>query len=74
MNQRERVLTMLKAGPVCGTDFLRQFIPRYSARIYELRQLGLTVTERPCRFSHHDHESRQTVYELAGSDQLALPV
>ena len=63
---------MLKAGPVCGTDFLRAYIPRFGARIYELRQAGYTVVERPCRFSHHDHDSRQTVYELEELDQLKL--
>lgn len=63
---------MLRAGPVCGTDFLRAYIPRFGARIYELRQLGFVVVERPCRMGHHDHESRQTVYELAETDQLRL--
>lgn len=70
MNQRDKVLSMLRAGPVCGTDFLRAYIPRFGARIYELRQQGHVVVERPCKFSHHDHESRQTVYELAEVDQL----
>lgn len=70
MSQRDRVLLMLKAGPVCGTDFLRAYIPRYSARILELRQQGHVIIDRPCRF--HDHESRQTIYELAMSDQLRL--
>lgn len=61
---------MLKAGPVCGTDFLRAYIPRYSARVLELRQAGHLIESRPCKF--HDHQSAQTVYELAEVDQLKL--
>lgn len=72
MTQQERVLAMLKAGPVCGTDFLRAYIPRYSARLLELRQAGYEWSRRPCRFSHHDHGSEQFVYELVAADQPSL--
>lgn len=74
MNQRERVLMMLKAGPVCGTDFLRVYVPRYSARILELRQQGFLIESRPCRSQSHGHQSPQTVFELAHADQMRLPV
>lgn len=74
MNQRERVLMMLKAGPVCGTDFLRVYVPRYSARILELRQQGFLIESRPCKNTWHGHETAQTVYELVEIDQLRLSV
>lgn len=74
MNQREKVLAMLKTGPVCGTDFLAAYVPRYSARILELRQQGHVIESRPCRNGWHQHETAQTVYELAVSDQLRLSV
>jgi hypothetical protein len=74
MNQRERVLGMLQAGPVCGTDLLREFIPRYAARILELRQQGWMISSRPCKNQWHDHRTPQTVYELAVTDQMRLPV
>lgn len=72
MNQRDRVLNMLKAGPVCGTDLLRAYIPRYSARIYELRQQGHVISSEPCKL--HDHRDTQTVYRLATTDQMSLPI
>ena len=72
MTQRERVLLMLKAGPVCGTDFLSAYIPRYSARILELRQQGFLIVNRPCRMEHHGHRSGQTVFELEELDQQRL--
>jgi len=74
MNQREKVLSMLQAGPVCSTDFLRAYIPRAAARILELRQAGYMIGTRPCKFSHHGHDSKQIVYELETVDQLRLPV
>lgn len=74
MNQQQRVLAALKAGPICGTELLRMRIPRYSARILELRQAGHVIETRPCRNQFHQHESVQTVFELATVDQMRLPV
>ncbi len=59
--QRQRVLAALRDGPVCGTEFLEMHIPRYAARIMELRET-LTITNELCR--KHSHYSRQTVYRL----------
>ncbi len=70
--QREHVLAALKMGPVCGTTFLQMFIPRYSARINELRNEGIEISKRPCKM--HGHASLQFVYELAEPDQMALPI
>lgn len=72
MNQCERVLDLLKHGPVCGTVFLKLYIPRYSARILELRQRGHVITTRPCKDQWHGHQSPQTLFELAETDQLRL--
>jgi len=72
MSQKQRVLNALKMQPVCGTSFLDWHIPRYAARIWELRAEGYEIASRPCRL--HSHESPQTVYELAESDQLRLSV
>lgn len=72
MSQRERVLARLKQGPTCGTEFLDMRIPRYSARILELRQAGHIIVNRPCQHYYHDHRSGQTMFELATSDQMSL--
>lgn len=61
--QRDVVLAMLHEGPTCGTEFLRMHLPRFGGRIFELRKLGYTITNEPCR--KHIHFSHQTVYRLA---------
>jgi hypothetical protein len=70
MTQAERILSALRMGPVCGTEFLAWHIPRYAARIHDLRRQGHQIETKPCRL--HDHESAQVVYELAEMDQLSL--
>ena len=55
---------MLMDGPVCGTEFLDEHIPRYAARISELRATGVPIETRPCRGSHHHHITRQVQYVL----------
>ena len=60
--QRERVLAQLRDGPTCGTEFLEMHIPRYAARIWELRELGRDITNESCW--KHQHFSRQTIYRL----------
>ncbi len=61
--QRDHVLRWLMVEPICGTDFLFSGIPRYSARIYELRKKGHQIVRRTCDIHRH-HRSRQYVYEL----------
>jgi hypothetical protein len=70
MNQKQRILNALKLGPVCGTDLLRWGIPRYAARVAELRKAGHDIITRPCRL--HDHESPQVVYEMQTKDQMSF--
>lgn len=43
MTQRARVLAMLRRGPTTTQDFLAAFIPRFSARIDELRTAGYVI-------------------------------
>lgn len=61
--QRDKVLRMLKAGPVCSTQFLERYIPRAAARIWELRAEGYWVETRKCR--QHKHDTPQVEYELS---------
>lgn len=66
MTQRERILDALQRGPVCGTDFLRWLIPRYAARIHELRVSGEIIETTPCKL--HDHKG-QVMYVLHRQSQ-----
>lgn len=60
MNQKERILAQLRKEPTCGTTFYRWMMPRYSARINELRNEGHQISKRTCNLHHH--ESTQFVY------------
>lgn len=64
MTQQEDILFHLRQDPVCGTSFLNWHIPRYAARIHELRAKGYQITSERCRISYHHHRSPQTVYQL----------
>ena len=57
--QTEQVLAMLRTGPVCGTRFLARRIPRYPARIWELKQEGHAIAKRRCTNPDHRHVSAQ---------------
>ena len=70
MNQTEKILSKLQMGPVCGTTFLQMFIPRYAARIHELRRAGHQIQSERCQL--HDHETHQVVYRLDTESQLSL--
>jgi hypothetical protein len=73
-SQVDRILAMLRQGPVCGTTFLEAYMPRYAARIYDLRAAGHVIKTSRCQNLYHDHDTAQIVYELDESarDQLSL--
>jgi len=64
MSQRDRILALLKQGPVCASRLLDKRIPRYSARIYELRRAGYLITTRRCQRPDHYHRSKQVEFVL----------
>jgi hypothetical protein len=70
MSQKSKILGMLELGPVCGTRFLSEYMPRYAARIHDLRSDGHTITTEPCRL--HDHSTPQVVYRLETESQMSL--
>lgn len=41
--QRDKVLEMLRAGPATSEHFLDERVPRFSARIKELRDAGYVI-------------------------------
>ena len=59
------VLKMLEdAGVVCGDAFLRAYMPRYAARILDLRQAGYTINRVPCPYDDHHHSKALATYKL----------
>jgi len=64
-----QALTIRGADGVCGTEFLDVHIPRYAARILELRDAGNTIVTVPCR-EHNWHTTHQIRYVLIPKGQL----
>ena len=64
---------MLEVNPegVCATTFLRDHIPRYSARISELRQT-LAISRVRCPYEHHSHSTVQYAWKLDTDDQGSM--
>lgn len=61
--QLDRVLSMLlEADEVCGSEFYRQYIPRFSVWVHKLRKAGYVVSKRRC--DRHNHEGVGWLYRL----------
>ena len=69
-SQADRVLAMLRDSElgVCGTDFLAAYIPRFSARLLELRRAGHVIEKRKCFAYGHHHRTKQVRYVLIPSE------
>jgi hypothetical protein len=66
MTQHERILEMLRDGPVCGTAFLEAYMPTYSQRIGELtRDKGYRIYRVECPHDYHRHQSGIATYALS---------
>ncbi len=71
--QAERILAMLQAweSGVCGTQFLEAMMPRYPARILELKRDGYGIERVSCPYSYLGHPSAVATYRL---DVVGRPV
>lgn len=74
LTQQERVFRdLFYAGDdgVCGTEWLADYIPRYSVHIHVLRSKhNYTIVNERCDDPAHNHQSKQTRFVL----QLAPPL
>ena len=70
MTQRDQVLEILRQnlGGVCGTYFYEEHLPRYAARLHELRSAGYSIVSRRCR---ERHATPQTEFVLIGEPERA---
>jgi hypothetical protein len=64
VTQRETVLRMARKG-ACSVEFLRAYIPRFGARLWELKRDGYNVEKAMCRNKRHFQKSTQFVYRIA---------
>ena len=74
-SQKDDVLFALRAKGslgVCGTVFLEHKIPRYSARIADLRADGNEITTTRCNQTHHNHRTKQFLFSLIPPGQDSL--
>lgn len=63
--QTRRVLEMLEMSDwVCGGVFLRSYMSRYSARIYELREAGWPIYSEVCPTEAHQHRGQLFRFRL----------
>ena len=64
--QKEQVLKALRFRPegVCGTQFLDGHIPRYAARILDLKHDGHRIEKVSCPYSYHGHPKVVAAYRL----------
>ena len=66
MSQKETILGLLRnyREGICGTYFLEAHIPRYAARINELRNEGYTIDSISCPSPYHTHRANIATYQL----------
>ncbi len=64
--QKERTLSMLRTlhQGVCGTMFLEARMPRYAARILDLKHDGHRIEKISCPYSYHGHAKAIATYRL----------
>ena len=72
-SQTDKVLAMLRDAKmgVCATDFNRAYIPRFGARLKELRDAGHLIEKRKC-FSHNHHTHQVRYVLIAPKHRLSL--
>ena len=67
MTRKDDALFLLKIGPRCGQELVEAGVGyRYSARIFDLREDGWTIADRPC--TRHKHRAAMVEYRVAGWD------
>ncbi len=64
--QADKVLQMLRDSEmgVCANEFIQAHVPRFSARLLELRKAGHEIENRKCFLPSHRHQTRQYRYVL----------
>lgn len=60
MSQKETVLRMLKEGPKTTADFLQAYIPRFSARILDLKKDGIEIESRRVREGSYQYQLKKS--------------
>jgi hypothetical protein len=61
------VLVAFKAfNVVCGVTFLRMGVPRYAARVHDLRSKGHVIEKVKCPYTSHSHGKQIASYRYLG--------
>lgn len=65
------LLTMLmESDEVCGSEFYKAYLPRFSVAIHLARKAGFVISKRPCDRRDHDHLGRQWLYRLEALPEM----
>jgi len=63
-SQEDRILSMLQLSAwVCGTSFLKEYMPTYSQRIAGLRKKGYDIKSEKCDNLQHTHSGNVAQYK-----------
>jgi len=76
VSQASLILGMLwRAGPrgVCTRELLERRMPRYAARIHDLRRRGHAIITMDCDDLDHGHRTRQVRYVFTPPGPPILP-
>jgi hypothetical protein len=66
-SQKAKLHALLQIRPRCGQELVAAGIGyRYSARVYDLREDGFTISDRAC--VKHEHRAAMVEYVLEGWD------
>lgn len=60
MSQKQIVLAMLKEGPKTTADFLRAYVPRFSARLLDLKKDGIEIESKRLRASSFEYSLKKS--------------
>lgn len=74
LTQLDRVRLQLQRGWICASQFLDQHIPRYGARIHELKRQGYSIERRLCAHPWHNHRSTQYQWRIVGEPGKPAPL
>ena len=67
--QEQKIKRILKNTNdwVCGSSFIKMYIPTYATRISELVAKGEPIQREVCNLKHHSHRGRVKMYLYAVS-------
>ena len=75
MTQKNIIKQMLETNNwICGTEFLKNFIPEFRSRVNELRKEGLVIETRICQTHNHRGNLQEWRLEPRKIEMVVQPI